>query len=285
MDPKRVIIACQGSPTEKFLLQMENLFKSLELNGGSLKQAKRLAVFSEPIESKKTLNLNKLNVRIKISKDLVPDYLFSNKIRMLELGEYNDDYDFLVALDTDILINRDFSNFLKNGGLSASFVRSSKNSMQQWNKIFKYFGLELSTKKNFSSITKVEIPPLFNSGVLIIPQKYTSLLYTKWKKYVLKLIKSYNEIEDNFEPRRFIDQIGLSLAIIEGKIPYISLPIEMNFPTRPRKNPDFFPTDTEPYLFHYHNWYKKDGNLRLSPYVNINKFIDKINCNIKNFQL
>jgi len=283
VNPERVIIACQGSPTKKFLKQMENLFKTLDVNGGQLKKAKRLACFSEDINPELTSELTKLHVRIKKVDSIDSRHIISNKIQMLLLDEYNDDYDYLAALDSDIVINKDFSHYFRPDGIGAALVRHSENNLLQWEKFFQFFGFELPEKIFYSSINRKEIPPYFNSGVLLIPRQYIKLLYDKWKEFILKLIESFDQIPDNKESFSRIDQLALSLAIIENKFPYYELPVSINFPHRGTAYPNFNPKEIEPYIIHYHKNFNEDGTLVPSPYPNINKIIDRLNFNIRNF--
>jgi len=280
--PDKVLIICQGNLNKKFLTQMKNLFLTLQLNGGVISKAKRIACLSEVgpnfVEPE---FFNKLNVKVQKIDDIDARHIISNKIQMLNQTYLENDFELVVALDTDIVITKDFSSFLNDDKIGGAPVRRPKNRMENWKDFYKFFGIKLPEQRFFSTITYDEMPPYFNSGVLVVPRKHVTNLYNAWKKFVLQLIDCYSEIPNNLEPFRRVDQLGLALALTDECLPFYELPLEMNFPTPRVIHPKFNPENLEPSLLHYHANFNGDGTLGLTSYSHINEIIEKINRQIK----
>jgi len=274
IQPERVLIACQGSGKEPFIKETEKLFKSLLYFGGNLAHAQKVACFTESISPEIVESLTNLGVIVKIVENLDNRCLHANKVQILDM--YEEDYDYLVALDTDIVISRDFSDFLGKPAIAAKPVDNDPLNFNQWEDLFNYFDLKVPPERYTTCFALKQTIPYFNSGVLIIPKKYASTLYGTWKSFVYKLLDAYVELPEIAKNSFFTDQFALSLALTKEKLPYFELPLEMNFPTHIHIHDDFKPNLVNPYLIHYHHSYSSDDIAHCS-YENINLLIDKIN--------
>jgi len=284
LDPSKILIATQCTPIEPWKSQVLRLFKSLNLFGGNLAQAKKVACFSESIDENFKKELEELGVKIIFIKSLDSRYAYANKIQMLQIKE---DYDVLITLDTDIIITGDFSNYIDKNTISAKIVDTDSLGLENWEKLFEFFKLDIPSDRFQTCITNDTTIPWFNSGVLFIPKKFSSQLYNSWIKYNKKILENYYTL--NFISKNslthdhkfaFTDQYALALAIHEIKLPYIQLPLGFNFPTHYSIHPDFLPQNVEPFLIHYHHRVTKFQNVMHCFYSKTNKLIDLVNTKI-----
>ena len=131
--PDKILIICQGNLNKKFLTQMKNLFLTLQLNGGVISKAKRLACLSEVGPNfMEPEFFNKLNVKVQKIDDIDARHIISNKIQMLNQTYLENDFELVVALDADIVITKDFSSFLNDDKIGGAPVRRPKNRMENW---------------------------------------------------------------------------------------------------------------------------------------------------------
>jgi len=282
LEPERIIISSQGGSEKRFLRGIEFLFKSLEMFGGKLARAKKIACFNEQIDSETENLLGNLDVRIKYVEDIDKRCPHANKIQILSLAE-KEDYDYLVALDSDIVITNDFSDFISNKGIGLKPVDKDPLSFQNWKKFFGYFGLEVPPQRYETTFSMTETIAYFNSGVLIIPKKYVLPLYKTWKEFVYKVLESYEKLPEIAKHSFHTDQFSLALALTHQKLPLRILPLEMNFPINRDVHPDYHPENLSPFIIHYHRRISDTGQIMHSSYDNINRVIDKINDGLKNF--
>jgi len=254
IEPQRILISTQGPNREPYKSEIEFLFKSLNQYGGKLANSQKIACFTERPDSLLTQKLQKLGVKIKIVDVIDERSPLSNKIQMLSLYK-NEDFDVLVALDSDIVVVDDFSKYIDLENFSAKPVDNDQFSMENWETIYNFFKVQFPKERYFTSFHNRETIPYFNSGVLIIPRKYLSDLYDLWQSFAKKLLNSYDEMPEIKEKSFFTDQIALSLAVTELKIPKRPLPLEMNFPTNRKVHESFKPDEITPFLIHYHRFF------------------------------
>jgi len=170
IESERILIATQGPNKEPYKSEIVFLFKSLNRYGGRLANSQKVACFTEKPDSILVEKLEKLGVRIKIVEDINERSPLSTKIQMLSLNK-SEDFDVLVALDSDIVVVNDFIKFIDQEKFSAKPVDQDPFSMENWKTIFDYFGLKIPQERHLTSFYKSETISYFNSGVLIIPQK------------------------------------------------------------------------------------------------------------------
>lgn len=278
--PERILITCQGSDKEPFRHEIPYLFKSLINFGGRLASAQKIAFFDGPVNEKLITELSEMGVKVKHIQTIDGRCIHANKIQMLKGDEF--DFDYLVALDADIVIAKDFSSFI---GRKSIGMKPADNDpfddINKWKILFKHFGLEIPPERFFSNFTSNKLIPYFNSGVLIVPKEFISPLYETWKYYTLKILDAYSNLPEISEATFFTDQFALSLALVKLKLPFHALPLEMNFPTHYPIHESFEPQKIEPYLIHYHHKFSSKWEILSCCYDNINKMITKINLAIR----
>jgi len=274
---ERVVVTCQCDIKEGYLQEVEYLFKSLIKFGGNLSNAQKIVSFtSEPNNHTKKL-LEDLNVSIRVVEPIDSRDIFATKIRNLEIDQM-ENFDYLVSLDVDILIRGDFSSYIDDRHIKAKTADMTPLTLEQWKLIFNNFGLEMPKMRYKTHFDLEKTIPYFNTGVLIIPRKYLSILHDSWKKFVTALLDSYSSLpKDISKHSHFNNQFAFSLALIHSKLPYHDLPLEMNFPTHHPIHSFFQPEKIKPYLIHYHHRFSEEGKFLHCQYNNINNFFDEIN--------
>jgi len=281
----RVLISCVVPDREPYRAEAELLFKSVIAFGGELGRAQRVALFVESADPETASRLNDMGVTVKTCAPVDDWELHANKIRALS-GE--EDYDVLVVLDCDTVVARDFSSFLDGEGVAACPNARDPLGIELWERLFGYFGLELPAARYREPHQLGETIPYFNSGVLIVPRRYTPQLAESWTRHVHELPKAYAALPDirrtvlrGFREDFILgDQIALSLALAAERIPHRALPVELNFPTHHTWVRSFGSRDNtwDPYVLHYHHRRLHTGEvLPSSRYHNVNDTIRELN--------
>ena len=272
--PENILISAVAENIEPYLHEVEYLFKSLRYHGGNLKKAKCIAYFVNSSTPEIVAKLAALDVKVKIVEPIDVRCPYANKIQMLNT---NENFEYLVALDTDTIVVNDFSNFLNGYNILAKPVDGDPLTLDQWRMLFEYFGLNLPLKRYKTTFTYTDTIPYFNSGVIIIPKQYVSILHETWKTFLLKLLNNHEELSYIHEHAFAIDQFALALSFESAHLPYAPLPLEMNYPIHYPISPLLNPQALTPYIIHYHHRFSQDWKILHSSYNNINIFIDTFN--------
>lgn len=251
------------------------MFKTLKSYGGKLRNATFIACFINSLDEKVALELSYYGVKTEIVNVFDPRSPHSNKVRLLDIDEK---FDILVALDCDIAVTKDFSKMLSRKFFRAKPVDGDPMGMDRWNKLFSFFDLDTPNPTYVTSFTRENIIPYFNSGVLLIPKQFINILSKTWKKYIVSLLDSYEELGDIAERRFFTDQFALSLALAESKIPIKELDLSMNFPTHIQVHSSFNPDKVDPFILHYHGNVEQNGKLKSTNYAKPDVSILKVNA-------
>lgn len=270
----QVIISCVSPNNENNFLKVNNLVKSIRKLGGALSDTRLIVNFVDFVNNEFRKSLKAYGVEIRTVKTFDKRCPHANKLRMLEI---DNEYEILIGLDVDTVVVRDFSIYLEPGCIGAKIVDGTPLTLNQWKKLFNYFHLSLPTIRYLTTSTLLPVIPYFNSGVLIIPQKFVHVLRDTWGNYVKMLLDSYQNLDDIRLKSFFTDQFALSLALQATHIPIRPLPLEMNFPTHTPVHPSFSPHDISPYILHYHHKLSSNGLLKPCQYLHPNKAIKQVN--------
>jgi tetratricopeptide (TPR) repeat protein len=279
MNPNRILVGCavKENNVEYTNLETEYLFKTLDTFGGNLKNVKKIACFTEKPDSFFENILTKMGVKIRINNKLDERQSFANKINILKNG-IKEDVDVIVMLDTDIVVARDFSEFLDTQKIMIKPEDRDPFSLTDWKQLFDYFKINFPSERFHTSCSHQETIPYFNGGVIIIPKVFAKEFLDQWKYFLKKLLDEKLNLPMNFITNaRFFDQIAFSLALIQSKLPYGILPLSMNYPYSGTVHSSENPQSLEPFIIHHHHCILETGNLMHCPYENINVKIDKIN--------
>src|SRR5215210_6600256 len=103
---ERVLVATVAENRPPFIHEAEMLFRTLRRFGGALSRSQCMAYFVGSADPAAVERLADLGVATEVVEPFDERRPQANKIRMLETAK---DFDYLVALDTDIVVARDFS--------------------------------------------------------------------------------------------------------------------------------------------------------------------------------
>jgi len=277
--PERVLIGC--APKEKnkdnSYLETEYLFRTLNKFGGTLAHAKKLACFIEQPDEILLEVLDELDVNTKIIEPVDKRNPYSHKIRVIEEAS-KENIDYVVLMDTDILVTGDFANFIEGTTIKVRTGNRTHLKVDDWEFLFDYFKLPFPYERIKKKSEINEAIPYLNTGVMVIPSHHCSALFETWKKFIHQMIDENNNFPPTIKARKGVsEQIALSLTIGETQIPVEFLPIMLNYPLGTRANKQKQIQSLNPILIHYHRNLSKEGKIMNSPYVHINKKIDEIN--------
>lgn len=280
IDHNRIVIGCVAASSNKnnSYLETEYLFRTLNRFGGEASKVNKWACFVEKPNPIVKDVLKELGVIIKIIKPLDERDPYSNKLRLLE-KTINEDVDYLIVLDTDIIIAEDFSSFIHGDSIKAKPANLDLLRLENWKILFEHFNLKLPINRIKTIITKEETIPYFSSGVIIIPKKYVKILFETWSNFIHTLCdhrekEELPKILPDFQ--RANEMVALALTLAKTGFNCSPLPLKMNYSTL-KVNPEENPSKLKPLLIHHHHRILEDGVIKPSPYENINKIIDQIN--------
>ena len=280
LDPASVVVSCVLEQKHPYNSETVMLYRTLDGNGGPLSNARRRAVCVGPLDDETTGQLEALGVEIVFADPIIPEYPHANKIRMFEAREGDE---LIVAVDTDVTVAGDFSGWLDPNAAACKPVDQTPLSEATWRRVFNYFGLELPTARYMTHFNADLVVPYFNTGVVVMPARYTADLREVWERYVRELWANYGSIDEEIANEPFFtDQYAFALTLVDLEIPMMPLPIEMNFPTHWPVHPLFEPDKVEPLLVHHHHR-TENGRVLPTAYAGPNRSIAKINTALDRF--
>jgi hypothetical protein len=276
VDPRRVLVATVAEDREAHAREILYLFKTLQHFGGRLSGARQKAYFVGSADSPTIERVSDLGVAIDIVESVDERRPHANKIRMLHAPE---DCDYLVALDTDVVVTRDFSAFIQGSSVAAKPAGQMRLSLDEWQELFGHFGVDLPQARYLTTARFQETIPYFNTGVLIVPSGHLPTLRDEWLSFVERLLDAAPELPMLAEHRAFfVDQFAFALALAAARLPFRGLPLELNFPTDRRVDPALEPQRLAPYILHHHHRLSPEGRLLFCEYDEINALITAVNA-------
>ena len=270
----RLLVATVAESREPYRSEAELLFRSLRKLGGRMAGVQAVAYFVGSADADISESLASLDVEIKIVAPVDPRCPHANKLRMLDVAG---DYDFLLALDTDIVVAGDFAVEIWGSSIAAKPVDDDPFAIEEWENLFRSFGIELPQARYVTSFALKETVPYFNSGVLLIPRPFVEPLRNLWSSYIQELLNSPILFRDGDKSGYYLDQIGLALALAAGRFPVRAFPLAMNFPTHCRIHRSHRPGRISPLLLHHHHRRAQDGTLSSCTHRLANQRIELIN--------
>jgi hypothetical protein len=271
--PDRVLIATVVENRRPFDREAEILFSTLRCYGGSLSRARGVAYFVNAAQVDTVERLHRLGVEVRICPPVNEAVPHANKIAALQ-DETNIDY--VVVLDSDTCILRDFSIHLTGHGVGIKPVDCERLTAEEWQQLFAVFDLHVPRARYLTTVDKVETIAYFNSGVLIVPQRHIAPLRDAWRTLVQRIL-DYHPVLPQMARYSWSDQFALTIALAAERIPHRALPHEMNFPTHLPVHPDWRPETLNPFIIHHHHRFASDGKLLPCLYDHVNRDIDRVN--------
>jgi len=235
------------------------LFKSLLLFGGHVANFPRIAYFIDAIDGDTAEELAKLGVVLKVVQTLVPSCPHANKLHAL-LDE-EDEADMTVALDTDVVVARDFSQWLGKAAFAAKPADMNPISGDRWPKLLERLGAPLPPARYLTHHRAAPSPPYYNSGVLLVRKDVRRTLALGWRETIDRVSQVLPTEPDLAGHAFYTDQIALAAALARLDIEQLALPLDMNFPTHIQIDPVFHPHHCRPYLLHHHHRFDERGTL------------------------
>lgn len=274
-EPGRVLVSAVAEPREPWQTEICRLFETLRQLGGAVSAARATALFTGQPDAHTVATLEALQVDVRLITAVDPQCPHANKIRMLE---QDDDVDWILALDTDMLITGDLSEQLRHPAVMLRVVDADPLSHAQWRRLFDYFGVELPADRLRTTCTGKKTPAYFNSGAVFVPRTYAAPLAAAWRDYVQRLLSAYNSLGDVAHHAFYTDQIALSLALASSEVPVQPLPVEVNTPSHSPIHRRWRPGSITPRLVHYHHQVDAAGRVSPSGYVGVDSQIDRANA-------
>lgn len=251
----KVRITCLGENSLGWFTRVQNLALSLRRVEGPLSDAEMVANFVSDVEPDFTAKLAQLGVAVRVVEPMPGDLGPANKLRMFELGD-DGEFDVLVALDCDIVIVKDFLEWVPSAAVGAKAADFDRLKIRDWHKLCKVAKLDAHREERLRATTTGRlIPPYFNSGVVTVPRDLCADLRIAWTESY-EWLRARLRDDPHLLPRHlhwFADQVSLAMAIPAAGLPYVELPVGMNYPTHVSTRQTVTVADVEPSILHYHS--------------------------------
>lgn len=270
------LVACVAENSERWFAEAFNLAFSIRQFGGALASAPIVVNFVEGVAPRARELLAPLEVEIRTVSRHDPRCPPMNKLRMLDLAE-RDDFDVLVALDTDTLVLGDPSPYFRSDRLRAKPENHDPLTPQQWALIFDAVGMEEPPMSFVMTSTAQVTYPYFNSGVLFIPRDACLALRDTWLTHIGAMFAAYERSTVPVPRRWWTEQIAFALAVQSIGLNYELLPVSLNFSTTNRPVALYSGQIGPPFILHYHNEIDRRGFVFASRNPEIDLLIHRFN--------
>jgi hypothetical protein len=212
MNAPRVRIASIAENRPPWCDEIRVLFASLRILGGSLATAPAIAYFVSSVSRETAAFLADLDVDVRVVEPMHPEVPKTNVLRLYEEPET---YDWLVSLDPDVVVVRDFAEHLTGAELCGRQADGSPLTLEEWRSMFAHFGLQLPTRRHVTIRTGETTIPYPNSGVLFVPSGYVESLRDTWLEFAAAIARDRSHLPATLlEKQRWSrNQLSLALAL------------------------------------------------------------------------
>jgi hypothetical protein len=256
------LLSCVAENDAAWFRRVQNLVLSLRWFGGSLSEARFIAHFVGDAAPEYRRALGDLGAEVRVVERVDSRLPLTNKLRMLELhGEVG--FDVLVALDCDVVVVDDFAAQLSASGIGAKPVDYDLFSEREWQRLYGTVGLSPPGKTLRATSSGKQVGPYFNTGVLTVPRALCGEVRRRWGECHSRLVAQLQRDPDTVRRDLAIyqEQVALALAIAGGPLPWVALPVGMNFPCHVPVHPSALSASPSPAILHYHDLIDADGFL------------------------
>jgi hypothetical protein len=181
---------------------------------------------------------------------------------MLELHE-EADFDVMVGLDCDVVVVDDFSDQVPGSSVGAKPVDYDPFTDREWRRLYEGVGVRPPPKTLRATSSGKAIVPYFNSGVITVPKEMCGELRGQWDDCQRQILAFLDRAPSSIRPdlHIYVDQIALALALARGKLPWVALPVGMNFPAKLPVHRSALRQSPGPMILHHHGHTDRDGFL------------------------
>lgn len=278
--PHDVVIACVAENQPRWYRMLENLAISTRVYGGRLAAANMVAHIVGAVDEHAGRDLRALGVDLRVCQPYNRTSPPTNKLRLFEDFAARRPADFLLAMDCDTVIVRDFFDQADPERIRVVAARDSPLTNDQWVRALDTVGLRPADTPTVMLSSGQEVPaPYVNSGVMIVPVAVAEPLIRAWTKYVDELLAAGESgVDEPWAKGWFIDQIALTCALLDGGFavqpmgPVYNLPTGVDLGPYRRQGPV-----ADPAVLHYHRRITSSGMLERSPDPVVDRLVDGVN--------
>jgi hypothetical protein len=186
--------------------------------------------------------LRDLNVRmVPITNPFKENYPIGNKLSCLSIPT---DADKIVFVDSDIVALREFADEDRFGlpfNAKPADLQTFSCEEETWRAVYEAAQVSFPSIRLLSTISKEFAPPYFNSGFIAVDSGI------EFGKVWLECCQRIYEL-DQIPNKRFVDQIGLPVAVSQLGLTFDCLDERYNYPAHLKP----LGCDELPYFCHYH---------------------------------
>jgi len=302
LDVTQVTVATTVDDRPPYTDEVVLLFASLERFGGATRRARRRAYCIGDAPERLERQLADLGVEVRVREPVRERLRFANKLRMFDPRE-NEDTALLVALDTDVVIAGDLSEYLDTTLVQARQVDTDRLTFALWERFFARFGMTLPHVRLPTNVSRGWTHAYFNTGVVLVPGWLLADVHARWLHFVNGIIDRRDELADVVErvggdvpdyaeaatdaelrPLMFADQWAFALALADLRAPYAPLPLAMNFPIASGDaggylRERFDPHSVRPLVLHHHH--RVDDGLPPTGYREADRVVARVNAALR----
>jgi hypothetical protein len=270
----KVVVASVAENRLPYSREIVYLFSSLAVLGGAMARARRIAYFIGDVDPEHAEALDELGVMVKVVPPLNPKCPHANKIHTLL---HDEPCDAIVALDTDVVIARDFSPWIGRAPFAAKPADRNPLRHELWGRLFGKLGVVVPTTRYLTHFRAELTLPYYNSGVIAVARSSAARLGPEWLATVSEVQEVLAADAQLSAYSFFVDQIALAIALVRLEMDQLALPLEMNFPTHQRIHDIFEPATSSPYLLHHHHRFDQQGLITKTGYEGPDAAIASVN--------
>lgn len=272
---QRVLFAAVSETTPESIRESLLLARSIRAFGGTFAEAHIRMYFVERLPADVDA-FAALGVELRVAPRFSTVCPHANKVAMFADA---DGYDYLVALDTDIVMVGDIVHHLVGDSIAVRLDSRDPLGTPVWRRLFEHFGLDVPAERYISVLTRTEmIAPYANGGVIIVPTHMLDELRASWSAWVHRLIEARPHFPEIALPANayFTDQFAFTFALVETGLPRRILPLSMNYQSCFPVHDMYEPEGDTPLLLHYHHRLTDEG-LTPAVYPLANEAIARVN--------
>jgi hypothetical protein len=257
----RILLSCVSENDPAWTGRVENLVRSVRWFGGSLSEAPFVANFVDGVAPQVENALGDLGAEVRVVKSVNSRFRHGNKLRMLELCAEGE-FDVLVGLDCDTVVVDDFARLVAPASIGAKPVEQDFFTDREWQRLYAVAGLRPPPKSLRTTSSGEPVAPYFNTGVLTVPRALCAELHRLWGDWHSRLA-ALNDRAPVAGLDIYMDQAALAIAIEQGGMPWVAIPVAMNLPCHMPVHPGALASGPPPAILHYHDRVHPQGFLEL----------------------